>query len=174
MREIPQINSGSIYRRATIWSRKKIVSHKNLVGDIPSRPYAICNNFTEPFQNAPQCGATLSKVKGDNPTIGIILCSKRNWKRTSLPHRTGGANGIEVQRTNYSSWAGFWRFPIYCRSRQIATRFHESSVTSDQINGYLAHLHLGEKSPASIATALTAIKFIAMSGKPISAALWRR
>ena len=34
----------------------------------------------------------------------------------NLSRRTGGANGIEVQRTNYSSWAGFWRFPIYCRS----------------------------------------------------------
>ena len=43
-----------------------------------SRPYAICGNFTEPFQNAPQCGANLSKVKGDNPTIGLILCSKKN------------------------------------------------------------------------------------------------
>ena len=51
---------------------------------------------------------------------------------------------------------------------QIATRFHAREVTSEQINGYLAHLHLGEKSPASIATVLTAIKFIARhTGKPI-------
>ena len=40
-----------------------IISHENLVGDIPSRPYAICDNFTEPFQNAPQCGANLSKLR---------------------------------------------------------------------------------------------------------------
>ena len=51
---------------------------------------------------------------------------------------------------------------------QIATRFHASQVTSEQINQYLAHLHLREKSPASIATVLTAIKFIARhTGKPI-------
>ena len=51
---------------------------------------------------------------------------------------------------------------------QIATRFHASQITSEQVNGYLAHLHLREKSPASIATALTAIKFIARhTGKPI-------
>lgn len=51
---------------------------------------------------------------------------------------------------------------------QTATRFHQSPITSDQINQYLAHLHLGEKSPASIATALTAIKFIARhTGRPI-------
>ena len=51
---------------------------------------------------------------------------------------------------------------------KVATRFHEREITADQINGYLAHLHLGEKSPASIATALTGIKFIARhTGKPI-------
>ena len=51
---------------------------------------------------------------------------------------------------------------------QIATRFHDTPITSDQINGYLAHLHLGEKSPASIAMVLAAIKFIARhTGKPI-------
>ena len=51
---------------------------------------------------------------------------------------------------------------------QIATRFHDTPITSDQINGYLAHLHLREKSPASIATALTGIKFIARhTGTPI-------
>ena len=51
---------------------------------------------------------------------------------------------------------------------KVATRFHESPITSDQINQYLAHLHLGEKSPASIATVLTAIKFIARhTGKHI-------
>ena len=51
---------------------------------------------------------------------------------------------------------------------KVATRFHESQITSEQVNGYLAHLHLGEKSPASIAMVLTAIKFIARhTGKPI-------
>ena len=51
---------------------------------------------------------------------------------------------------------------------QVAYRFHETPITSDQINGYLAHLHLNEKSPASIATVLTAIKFIARhTGKSI-------
>ena len=51
---------------------------------------------------------------------------------------------------------------------QVATRFHASQITSEQVNGFLAHLHLGEKSPASIATALTGIKFIARhTGKPI-------
>ena len=51
---------------------------------------------------------------------------------------------------------------------QIATRYHETPITSDQINGYLAHLHLNEKSPASIATVLTAIKFLSRhTGKPI-------
>ena len=51
---------------------------------------------------------------------------------------------------------------------KVATRFHEREITADQINGYLAHLHLGEKSPASIATALTGIKFIARhTGTPI-------
>ena len=51
---------------------------------------------------------------------------------------------------------------------QIATRFHASQITSEQVNGYLAHLHLGEKSPASIAMVLAAIKFIARhTGKPI-------
>ena len=51
---------------------------------------------------------------------------------------------------------------------QIATRFHEREITADQINGYLAHLHLREKSPASIAMVLAAIKFIARhTGKPI-------
>ena len=51
---------------------------------------------------------------------------------------------------------------------EIATRFHATPITSDQINAYLAHLHLKQKSPASIATALTAIKFIARhTGKPI-------
>ena len=51
---------------------------------------------------------------------------------------------------------------------KVATRFHENPITSGHINGYLAHLHLGEKSPASIATVLTAIKFIARhTGKPI-------
>ena len=30
---------------------------------------------------------------------------------------------------------------------QIATRFHASQITSEQVNGYLAHLHLGEKKP---------------------------
>ena len=51
---------------------------------------------------------------------------------------------------------------------QIATRFHEREITADQINGYLTHLHLREKSPASIATALTGIKFIARhTGTPI-------
>ena len=50
---------------------------------------------------------------------------------------------------------------------QVATRFHATPITSDQINGYLARLHLVGKSPASIA-ALTAIKFIARhTGKPI-------
>ena len=44
---------------------------------------------------------------------------------------------------------------------QIATRFHESKITSEQVNGFLAHLHLKKKSSASIATVLTAIKFIA-------------
>ena len=37
----------------------------------------------------------------------------------------------------------------------------------DQINGYLAHLHLVEKSPASIASVLAAIKFIARHTTPI-------
>jgi len=38
---------------------------------------------------------------------------------------------------------------------EVATRFHATPITSDQINGYLARLHLVVKSPASIATALT-------------------
>lgn len=51
---------------------------------------------------------------------------------------------------------------------RIATRFHETLITSNQINQYLAHLHMEKKSPASIATALTAIKFIARhTGKPV-------
>ena len=51
---------------------------------------------------------------------------------------------------------------------QVALRFHETPITSDLVNGFLAHLHLGEKSPASIAAALTAIKFLARhTGKPI-------
>ena len=51
---------------------------------------------------------------------------------------------------------------------KVATRFHESQITSEQVNGYLAHLHLGEKSPASIAMVLAAVKFIARhTGKPI-------
>ena len=51
---------------------------------------------------------------------------------------------------------------------EVATRFHDTPITSDQVNAYLAHLHLGEKSPASIAAALSAIKFLARhTGKPI-------
>ena len=44
---------------------------------------------------------------------------------------------------------------------EVAYRFHTREITPDQINQYLAHLHLNEKSPASIASALTAVKFIA-------------
>ena len=51
---------------------------------------------------------------------------------------------------------------------KVATRFHESQITSEQVNGYLAHLHLGEKSPASIAMVLAAVKFLSRhTGKPI-------
>ena len=51
---------------------------------------------------------------------------------------------------------------------QIATRFYDSEITASVVNGFLTHLHLGEKSPASIAMVLTAIKFMARhTGKPI-------
>ena len=51
---------------------------------------------------------------------------------------------------------------------QIATRFYDSEINASVVNGYLAHLHLGEKSPASIAMVLTAIKFLSRhTGKPI-------
>ena len=51
---------------------------------------------------------------------------------------------------------------------EVATRFHAREVTSEQINGYLAHLHLKQKSPASIAAALSAIKFLSKhTGTPI-------
>ena len=51
---------------------------------------------------------------------------------------------------------------------KVATRFYDSEITAGVVNGYLAHLHLGEKSPASIAMVLTGIKFIARhTGTPI-------
>ena len=51
---------------------------------------------------------------------------------------------------------------------QVATRFHAQQIASERVSRYMAHLHRNDKSPASIATALTAIKFIARhTGKPI-------
>ena len=51
---------------------------------------------------------------------------------------------------------------------EVATRFHDTPITSDQVNAYLAHLHLKQKSPASIAAALSAIKFLSKhTGTPI-------
>ncbi|MCY3682317.1 MAG: tyrosine-type recombinase/integrase [Gemmatimonadetes bacterium] len=44
---------------------------------------------------------------------------------------------------------------------QAAVRFHGKHVTPEEINQYLTHLHLNGKSPASIASVLTAIKFMA-------------
>ena len=51
---------------------------------------------------------------------------------------------------------------------QVASRFYEREINASVVNDYLAHLHLREKSPASIATALTGIKFMARhTGPPI-------
>ena len=55
-------------------------------------------------------------IKNAKALQRVVKELKKNKPKPSLSD--GWANGIEVQRTNYSSEASFWRFPIYCRSRQ--------------------------------------------------------
>ena len=106
------------------------------------------------------------------PTEQAIAQTSQSLQLGSIAHNT--------KRAYFHAVTKFldWREGIEQRAQitgdidqallKVASRFYDSEITAGAISGYLAHLYLGGKSPASIAMVLTAVKFIAKhTGKHI-------